>query len=351
MAEKENVLIYGLGNFYLENEKNIEEQYSIHAYVDKNKKGCYLDKEIITLEDVNNYQYDKILIMIQNIQQCLDVIREMIFQKGVPYHKIILGHSNYGIYSNVLDKLIVLQDGNLELTVGNVCIKVNSLDEFVNTCEVLANGVYDYYINNGKKDVVIDIGMNIGDSTCYFLSKDNVIKVYGYEPFKKTFLNAKENLKKNVEDESRFEVFQYGLSNANKTQTVNFNVQLSCGQSSNTEAREKSYIMYEGLGLVRPEDEKEEIIEIKKSSEILRPIFSEYRNDNIILKIDCEGEEYAIMEDLEEEGLLQDISLIMMEWHYRGKEELLVRLKNAGFSYWCMSKDMDMGIIYAYKNI
>lgn len=349
MIKKERILVYGIGKFYFENETRINEQYSISAYIDNNKKGSHLDKVIISLEEVTNYEYDIILVMIQDIQSCFEVVRELIYEKAISCEKIVLGHSKYGMYGEVLDKLVVLPDGNIELTVGNISVKVHSLDEFNNTCEVLVNGIYDYYINNGKKDVVIDIGMNIADSTCFFLDRDNVSKVYGYEPFKETFLQAKENLSKYTTDEERFEIFQYGLSDENRMQTSKFNTEWTCGQCTISEIRDKNLEMYEAWGLAQSDKEEEENIEIRKASDVLLPIFIRHQNENIVLKMDCEGEEYAIIRNLSEQGLLGKFSFIMLEWHYKGNGELIDKLLQEGFSYWCMKKNSQLGFIYAYK--
>ena len=47
MAEhmsKENVLVYGMGNFYLQNEKSLNELYHIRAIIDKKAQGGETEK-------------------------------------------------------------------------------------------------------------------------------------------------------------------------------------------------------------------------------------------------------------------------------------------------------------------
>lgn len=72
---KENVLVYGLGNFFKEYEKDINYDFNIAAFIDQKKKGWYAGKKILKLEDVKYYDYDKIIIMVQSIQECIKIIK------------------------------------------------------------------------------------------------------------------------------------------------------------------------------------------------------------------------------------------------------------------------------------
>lgn len=70
---------------------------------------------------------------------------------------------------------------------------------------------------------------------------------------------------------------------------------------------------------------------------------------NMILKMNCEGEEYSIIKRLAEEKLLGQFTVVMLEWHYKGKESITRYLEETGFTYWCNDKNDQMGLIYAYK--
>lgn len=343
---KENILIYGLGEFYGCYEQEINIEYNIAAFIDRQKKGWYAGKKIIHLSEISKYRYDNILIMVQDIQECINVSKELI-NDNIDVKRIVLGHNKYGKYSNTIDELSILPDGKMLLKFGNISIAVQSKDEFNNVCEVFLNQTYNYYINNGKSDVVLDIGMNIGDSALYFLNQNNIEKIYGYEPFNKTFTLAKQNLKKYLDNPEKIEIFQYGISNENAKRIIKFNSNMTCGQSTIFNIREKAYTFYLNGGLIKHDDEE---IEVKKASEVLSIIQRKYPDHNLILKMDCEGEEYCILENLLESGILNSITYIMLEWHYKGKDIILKYLKNAGFSWWCNDKDSNMGLIYAYKN-
>lgn len=346
--QKEKILIYGLGNFYFMNEKEINEQYYIEAFIDRSKRGWFAGKQIIHIHQIGNKRFDKILIMIQNVQECINIVRELITKK-ISADKILLGHNYYGNYSKCFDDISVLSDGNLSVSVGQIKVKVRSMDEFNNVYEVLVDETYHYFINNDKKDIVLDIGMNIGDASLYFLNNENVKKVYAYEPFRETYTAAKENLQQYIQCLDQIELFSYGISDENGIRRIGFNRDMTCGQSTIAGIRDKAYAIYQSWNLVQAENEKQEIIEVRDAVEEFLPIIRRHLDCNIVLKMDCEGEEYGIMKRLSKEGVLSSISFIMLEWHYNGKDSILSILRNSGFSYWCSDKNKNMGLIYAYN--
>ena len=67
---KANVIIYGLGNFFMQNEKYLNENYYIRAFMDRAKSGYFAGRKIIQGSEVRAYQYDKIIIMIQDVLEC-----------------------------------------------------------------------------------------------------------------------------------------------------------------------------------------------------------------------------------------------------------------------------------------
>lgn len=232
---------------------------------------------------------------------------------------------------------------------GGIIICISSVDQLYNAHETLADKVYDYCLNNGKRDVVFDIGMNIGDATLFFLKNRNVDKVYGYEPFMETFLLAKRNIEEYGDAKGRCAIFQYGLSGANEKRRIEFNPAMTCGMSTDERMREYAYAYYDSLGLVDVGGNCPEEIEVRKASEVLGEAIGAYSDHNCILKMDCEGEEYGIIEDLYTAGVLGRFHMVMLEWHHKGKGVILEYLEKAGFSWWCSDKNKDLGLIYAYK--
>lgn len=345
--KKQNVLIYGVGKYYSQNETNVDEIYNIVAYVDREKRGLYAEKEIIKLDEIARFRYDKIIIMIQDIQECINIANELL-HKGVRAEDIVLGHSLFGSYSEAIDKMAVQPDGKLLLTFRDISVKVKSKDEFNNVYAVFVDHIYNYFINNKKRDIVFDVGMNIGDATLYFAVRDKIGKVYGYEPFGETFQEAKENLKDYLLEE-KVEIFNYGISDENAIREIGFNHDMSCGQSTLSDVREKTYEKYAIWGLVNEANEQKEQITVKRASEVFKPVIEANPDYNIILKMNCEGEEYNIISDLSQSGVLQNIDFVMLEWHYKGKDIILNNLREAGFSWWSINKSREMGFVYAYK--
>lgn len=99
---KEKILVYGVGNFFCENEKAINERYRIEAFVDKRKHGWLAGKKIIQINQIGNYCYDWILVMVWDIQECINIVRELMYQK-IDKRQIVLGHELFGNRHNNLD--------------------------------------------------------------------------------------------------------------------------------------------------------------------------------------------------------------------------------------------------------
>lgn len=346
-TSKPHVLIYGAGNFFKKNEKYINDKYYIEAFIDASKEGYLAGRKIIKASEINTYDCDKVIIMIQSIQECLKIAKELTSKYGVSHKDISFGIE---IVSNENGGVVCYtEDDKLRIEFGGIKCKVGSLDEYNNAWETLVNKVYCYSINNQKEDIIIDIGMNIGDAVLYFLHQIKTRKVYGYEPFCKTYLSAEDNLKEYIGHTDRLEIFQFGLSNRNEQRQIVYNSEMSCGQSTLEKFAAKARGFYEQNGLVTAANDFLETIEVRRASEVLRPIIERHIEENLVLKMDCEGDEYGIMEDLFQEGLLGKFKFIMLEWHYNGNEVLLEYLNKSGFSYWCNDENKNMGVIYAYK--
>lgn len=80
---KINILLYGAGNFYLRNEKYINEKYYIKKFVDINKKGYFEGKRIIKPDEIKYCKFDKIIIMIQDKKKSIEVYNKLIKQYNI----------------------------------------------------------------------------------------------------------------------------------------------------------------------------------------------------------------------------------------------------------------------------
>jgi FkbM family methyltransferase len=234
-------------------------------------------------------------------------------------------------------------DNGYEISIydNNVSIKGNGLDiigSAINTFwtaeDVLCKGDYDFYSND--QYVMIDIGLNIGLTTLSMARKNNITKIYGYEPFIPTFKQAQLNLERNPQLSTKVEIFNFGLGGENKNLDINYNPELPGAMSSVRNKFEKSKIV--------------ETIEIKKASEVLYEILKN-KTTPIFLKMDCEGAEGEILENLSKECLLKEIDLIIMEWHFKYPVEIIMILENNGFT--SFNNDIiknELGFIRAVNN-
>lgn len=353
VKQRQDILVYGAGSFFHRYKEVIEQQYNIKAIIDKNKDGFLDNWKIIKIEECNKFTYEKIIIMVENVKFLLDIIIDLL-NHNIPSEKMEWGGGYFGFYANKYDHIKILPNGKICVIKDGIEVAIASVDEFNNVYETLIEECYHYRINNSKKDVVIDVGMNVGDATLFFLADDKVEKVYAFEPFQKTFMDARQNLRGYLEDNSRLEIFQYGLSDVTEDREISFNEDMTCGLSTQAEENQDRYNVYGfyyNNGLADRRKERVEKISVKNAADVLIPIIDKYRQqNNIVLKIDCEGEEYGIIELLNKENVLSQIDFIMLEWHYQGKDRIVKELSQAGFSYLCTEQKENIGQLCAWHN-
>lgn len=96
-------------------------------------------------------------------------------------------------------------------------------------------------------------------------------------------------------------------------------------------------------------------IVLKDAASALRPIIADARTRGreIILKVDCEGGEFGIFATLERNGLLDDVTAFMVEWHRmfedKTEDNLIEPLKRAGFVVFDLTRPTGNGFFYAAK--
>ena len=161
----------------------------------------------------------------------------------------------------------------------------------------------DYSNLEFKDKYVIDIGMNIADSSIYFIV-NGAKKVIGVEPFPKNFDIAHKNIKKN-NLENKIELLQAGCSSESGKIKINNDE----GVESNIE---KSKIGTE-IKIISIED-------IIKKYDV---------PNNSILKIDCEGCEDDVISSIQIHTI-RHFSHIQIEYH-NGYKKIKNKLEKCGF--------------------
>lgn len=177
-----------------------------------------------------------------------------------------------------------------------------------------------YFASESNQPIIIDGGANIGLATIYFKWLFPFSEVHAFEPDEETF----KLLKKNVE--------QNNLKNVHLYQAA----------LANTNGHLKFYIDKKNPGSLtmstRPNRLPKDMVVVKCLA-----LSSVIQNQNIpridFLKLDIEGSETGVIQDLSHDDLLTKVSKSVIEYHHNisGEKsrlgEFLRVLENNGFEY------------------
>lgn len=294
---REKVLVYGLGKFYKTHEKEISTLYYIEAFIDRSLTGWYAGKKIIHLGEISKYDFDKIIMMIQDVGECLSCVHGLM-NEGILAERIVLGHGLVGKYSEVTDKMQVLPDGTLRVEIGGVSIYVGSGDAFLKAYEVFVEKKCTYLVNNGRRDIVLAVGMDTRYTALYFAGQSNVDGVYAFE----------------ISDRKVTAEIDSTRSGMGSGKII----------TSNTSA-EKVPGMIKRIVKANPEK-------------------------NIILKMDLQEGNKGILKGLLQSGVLEGMTCIMAECcNERDRDFMFDSLKESHFSSLCCNKNGNTYFIGGYK--
>lgn len=198
----------------------------------------------------------------------------------------------------------------------------------------------DYNLLSNESSVVFDIGMNIGISSLFFGLQKNVEKIYSFEPVVNTYQQAVYNVGLNPGFSDKIQTFNYGLGGSTRIEKVLYNPQAkgNCG------------IRLEASLVIDKDNAKEIEINIQDISTILPNLIAKHSQQKIVLKIDCEGAEYEILQKLDESRMLTQIDVLLIEWHDRGSVTLENILITNNFRVVSRYLTSISGMIYAFKH-
>jgi FkbM family methyltransferase len=172
--------------------------------------------------------------------------------------------------------------------------------------------------------VVIDIGANIGFSALWFAKNPNVNKVYAFEPVSPVYEQALKSTMLNNNLKEKIEFRNVGLADKNYSTSIIFMPEHHT-VSSLLITDEQQIFRYKKSSLSIN-------IELVNASKILEQIINENNSEetNFILKIDCEGSEYKIIETFNAK-IWNSINSIFMEIHGESYQEIVDHLINKNF--------------------
>jgi FkbM family methyltransferase len=243
-----------------------------------------------------------------------------------------------GIFSlkygdEIVEEKIKFEGQNRYLVVDSKQIKLSYIgdDLFPIVCEIFYDKIYERdFVRPSIGDVIVDIGANYGVFSLYS-QMFNPKKVYAVEPVKDTFENMKNNLEvygvvcinKAISDENGYETFAVTEVNGN-----NFSFKNKDG--------------YHPSNIIN-----EEVVE----SITINQLIKDYNIEKIdYLKVDCEGGEKHLFEQIDKEYLKNNINKIAIEYHSQDIFNILMDiLTQNNFIIEDTSGSTEIGLIYAYN--
>jgi len=189
--------------------------------------------------------------------------------------------------------------------------------------EIFKNEEYNYDI--GDEAVVIDIGMNIGLASLYFAARDDVKAVYGFEPFKPTFEQAMFNFRINEKYANKIHPYNYGLGDEDKELTLEY-YSGTPGRMSTVKTVNKTHPSHKN-------ETKTESVRIKNAATDINAVIQQHKDKKIIIKCDTEGSEKEIFESLDSNGILKNIDMVILEYHFSYDVPIMDILRRNGFVF------------------
>ncbi|MBC7850514.1 MAG: FkbM family methyltransferase [Chitinophagaceae bacterium] len=253
-------------------------------------------------------------------------------KESLPLFLNIATHDQIRLDNSVAGKVSIISNGTI--------INGDTFDNFYVVQELFAEGVYAISLNTDKI-VVCDVGMNVGVASLYFAGLKNVTGVYSYEPFPETYQRALNNFDANPTLKNKIFPNNAGVGGAD----AELEIPVIKGESA---VMSTSDFFIDQMETDGNQKIKVGIVDIKK---VLPYITERHPGEAILLKLDCEGAEYDIIDQLNVTGLLKTIDVIVIEWHMKGYESLNNTLVANNFCTTVFPRPnavmKDTGMIYA----
>lgn len=260
-------------------------------------------------------------------------------------------HYLIDIFNYVKIEKIDERDGQLIISANGINFNISTESGAGNFYEIICRNTYSF-CSPARKLVALDIGMNMSLASLYFASQKNISRVYAFEPFPETVEKARKNLALNPELAEKIIVNNRGISNYTDRIKVPQFEPGSMEASTNQE-----FIRAHQFSDLKKEQFIE--IEIADITETLQEIIQKENitDRSLVLKIDCEGEEYNIFEKLDQQKFFDHITVFLVEWHHKGPDRINEILTRNGFTTYFIpvttidgSLITEAGMIYAFRS-
>ena len=178
------------------------------------------------------------------------------------------------------------------------------------TFNLCLNGTYGYFFYNflnniEKPSSFVDIGANQGIYTLIASKNRNIKKIYSFEPVPENFKSLKKNIKLN--SFNRITTIKAAISSQNKNRYISFN-KFHTGTSS--------------LDLKKNNTNK--LIKIKTINfKYLKKLIKHHYN--LIIKIDVEGHELVVLEQIVKSNLIIKVDYIFIEINFKRNNLIKIR--------------------------
>lgn len=233
--------------------------------------------------------------------------------------------------------IVRIVDNAVQLVVNGITLHARSVDDIRFVGEMFFENAYNFRL--ARPVVVFDVGMNLGLASLHFASKPFVAAVHSFEPFPETFDRALANIALNPDLASKIKPVLAGLSDYDYKGAIVVDDRGDSGAMTT-------------LGVTQG---VEIDVALRDAGPSLAPLIEEAlaQDLEVILKVDCEGSEFAVFASLERSGLLGKIRAFLVEWHTmlddKDQETLIAPLEAAGYLIIDRSPPVGNGFFYAVR--
>ncbi len=323
-----SILIYGAGLFFEYINKNFNlSSFNIIGISDKKFKdeeegNTFLNYKVIPISKINQYKPEVILVATIKNKKIIDSLEEdfntiNILPLAVENQEAYKEYFSIEDIKSKLEKCDFLfksydkEKKEALFSNGDLNILTDTQYPWI-VYEIFLDKIYELQsnINKNSEYNILDIGANRCYASLFFAQKPYVKSIYAFELVKHTAEFAKRILDINPKYKDKIHLFNFGLGKSNEEVTINMLPHRDGCNTINSDFFE-SYMPEEtGRGIPQ-------VCDVKKASEILKPIVNDNNLQNIILKIDAEGAEYDIFEDLQNNfpEIFDRVSVIIGDAH------------------------------------